>query len=344
MWSARLWCAIRYTATPGLAVLDDVPAQLIQHPAHVITAEPAVPGGVGAGQPLLLRQPGAKSPGQRGQQGPSRLAGRPGGSHLGTPRRAHPGQVGVERVLDRVAHLLLPARLGGVHWRRPQLVGDQPGQQERAAAGHRRLPGQLASRPHPGPSADPPRPAAPRCRRACPRARAPARPGRPGPAPRSRRSARPAATARSRRAAAPGWRRSPPRTGPAAAAAPPRSRTPGRVPHPARPPRSPARRRPPPPRAAPARPARRRSAGPAARPAPPPAPAGRRSSRPPGPRSALGRARAQPPTASPGSACPIARPSASSRSRSAGLDRLTTRPAIAVFPVPADPVITCRPG
>ena len=40
---------------PGLAVLDDVPAQLIQHPGHVVTAEPAATEGAGAGQPLLLR-------------------------------------------------------------------------------------------------------------------------------------------------------------------------------------------------------------------------------------------------------------------------------------------------
>ena len=47
---------------------------------------------------------------------------------------------------------------------------------------------------------------------------------------------------------------------------------------------------------------------------------------------------------SPGSACPTGRPSDSSRFRSKGLERLTTRPTIAVLPVPADPVTTCRPG
>ena len=43
---------------PGLAVLDDVPAQLIQHPAHIITAEPAVPADVRARAEFSLVIPG----------------------------------------------------------------------------------------------------------------------------------------------------------------------------------------------------------------------------------------------------------------------------------------------
>ena len=39
---------------PRLAVLDDVSTQLVQHPRDVITAEPAVPESVSAGQPLLF--------------------------------------------------------------------------------------------------------------------------------------------------------------------------------------------------------------------------------------------------------------------------------------------------
>jgi hypothetical protein len=130
----------------GLAVLDDVPAQLIQHPGHIIPAELAATEGAGAGQPLILGEPCTQSPGQRGQQAPYRLR-----------RGAHLGQVGVKGVLDRVADLVLPPRLGGVDRGRPQLVGDQPGQQERAAVGHRGLPGQVPGhrlrihgRGHPG--------------------------------------------------------------------------------------------------------------------------------------------------------------------------------------------------
>ena len=131
---------------PVLAVLDDVPAQLIQHPGHLVTAEPPATEGAGAGQPLLFGESRAQSPGQRGQQDPRRI-----------PSSAYLGQVGVERVLDRVAHPVLPARLGGVDRRGAQLVGDQPGQQERAASGHRRSPGQVPGhrarihgRVHPG--------------------------------------------------------------------------------------------------------------------------------------------------------------------------------------------------
>ncbi len=46
----------------------------------------------------------------------------------------------------------------------------------------------------------------------------------------------------------------------------------------------------------------------------------------------------------PGSACRNDGPAVSSRSRSAELDRLTTRPSTADLPVPGDPVTTRRPG
>ena len=100
---------------PGLAVLDDVPAQLIQHPRHVVTAEPAAYRAAlaqashsSSGSPAPNPQVSAAS---RPRRPPSVLASHPvPGAHL--------GQVGVERVLDRVAHLVLPARLGGVDRRR----------------------------------------------------------------------------------------------------------------------------------------------------------------------------------------------------------------------------------
>ena len=129
---------------PGLAVLDDVPAQLIQHPAHVVTAEPAVPDGVGAGQPLLLRQPRAQP--QVSAASKSRADSRGGRAAAISGR---PGARTWARSASNASStewLTLSCQPG---WEvstgaDTQLVGDQPGQQERAAAGHRRFPGQLA--------------------------------------------------------------------------------------------------------------------------------------------------------------------------------------------------------
>ena len=309
IWSARLWCAIRYTATPAS------PSWMMYRPSssstQLTSSRPSPPSRRSAALAQASHSSsGSPAPSPQVSAASRARASPPGASQPAGSRCAavQVGQVGVERVLDRVAHLLLPARLGGVHRRSPQLVGDQPGQQERAAARHRRLPGQMAGdrvrvhlRVHPGQPAR-------RCRRACPPARAPARPDHPGPVCAPSGGARPAATAPSGRAAAPGWTRSLPHTGPAAAAGPPRSGTPARAPHPAHPPRSPAARRPAPPRAAPAPPARRRCVAPPAPPAPPPAPAGQRSDPPPGPRSAPGHARARRPTARPDRRAPAAGP------------------------------------
>ena len=131
---------------PGLTVLDDVAAKLIQHPGHILAVKhhAARSNGVSAGEPLCLRQPRTKRPGQRGQQDPGRPSQRSRIRHIGR-LRADPRQVLVERVLDRVADLLLPARLGGVHRGCPQLVGDEAGQQEGAAPGYRCFLGQVTA-------------------------------------------------------------------------------------------------------------------------------------------------------------------------------------------------------
>ena len=116
---------------------ENVTAKLVQHPGHIVAAErlPPVAMPLAQASHSSSGSPAPRPPRQRGQQDPGRPRQGSGIRYRFRLRAGTSGQVGVERLLDRVADLFLPAGRGGVHRGRPQLVGHQPGQQERPAAG-----------------------------------------------------------------------------------------------------------------------------------------------------------------------------------------------------------------